>query len=215
MKRQTDRHRFSKRSGTPPPFEGKIRNWGLAFLRRNAWKVAAMCDGEDLQQEAFMIYWRIRTKHPRITDLDEFLRMYKVGLRFYLVGASCACFPNPYNMGQEAHCSSLTAIDGGDLTDLGTGAVCSFGNEVDDYLGLLQKLPAELQAVFMLLIREFLGLENIPIRESRRLNGRLRREPFEFALARRVGCPPTRDLVSEIAYKLGIVDFTNREEELV
>lgn len=199
-----------KAKRTVPPFEGKIRDWGLGYLRKNRWKVAAMCDDDDLKQDAFLVYWRVRQYHPKVTRMADFMKLYRVSLCGALMSRSRACFPNPYNLGQENHCMSLTTDDGGDLMDITGGAVYhSAAAEVEDYFDLLQRLPLELRDAFLLLVREFTGTGSIPQRERELLNGKKRREPLRMALARAVGCDLGRDLITEIGQALGV---TSNEE---
>ena len=201
---------------TAPPFEGEIKNWGLSYLRKNRWKVAAMCDDDDLKQDAFLVYWRVRQYHPKVTRMADFMRLYRVSLHGILVNRSKACFPNPYNLGQENHCTSLTADDGGDLMDITGSAVChSAAIEVEDYLDLLQRLPLELRDAFLLLIREFMGTDSVPQRERELLNGRKRKEPLRIALARAVGCDVGRDLIAEIGQVLGVTNNETTKEQVL
>ena len=200
---------------TTPPFEGKIKNWGLGYLRKNRWKIAAMCDDDDLKQDAFLVYWRVRQYHPEVTRMADFMKLYRVSLHGILVNRSKACFPNPYNLGQENHCMSLTADNGGDLTEITGSAVChSAVVEVEDYLDLLQRLPLELRDAFLLLIREFTGMSTTPQRERELLNGKRRKEPFRIALARAVGCDVGRDLIAEIGQALGVVNNEAVKEQV-
>ena len=200
---------------TTPPFEGEIKNWGLSYLRKNRWKVAAMCDDDDLKQDAFLVYWRVRQYHPKVTRMADFMRLYRVSLHGILVNRSKACFPNPYNLGQENHCTSLTADDGGDLMDItGSAVYHSAAIEVEDYLDLLQRLPLELRDAFLLLIREFMGTGSVPQRERELLNGRRRKEPLRIALARAVGCDVGRDLIAEIGQVLGVTNNEATKEQV-
>ena len=215
MPRRRKTIRAKRAKGTPPPFEGKIEAWGLGYLRKNRWKVAAMCDDDDLKQDAFLVYWRVRQYHPTVTRISDFMRLYRVSLHGILVNRSKACFPNPYNMGQENNCMSLTADDGGDLSDIIRGAVYhSAATEVEDYLDLLQRLPSELQGAFMLLVREFTGVSSIPQRERECLSGKTRREPLRIALARAVGCDVGRDLIAEIGQALGVFNSETAKEHV-
>ena len=200
--------RRAKKDEGVPPFEGEVRNWGVGYFRKNKWKVASMYDDSDIQQDVFMIYWRTKRNYPHITSRSEFMRLFKGALRMRVYGKATQCFPNPYNVGAENRCYSLTsAVDGRDLTDeLLGGVYSSVAAEAEDYLMLLQKLPFELQEAFIVLIREFLGLENVSLVGSIRLDGTRRTVPFETALAKRIGSPNKRDLLSRIARELGIVE---------
>ena len=121
---------MGKVKGGVPEFEGKVEKWGMSFLRRNYWRIAAMYDQEDLEQEAFTVYWSVKFRHPRITE-SEFMRLYKARLRGVMKTRSAACFPNPYNFGEDRGCISLTTEAGFDLTEVLVSAVCVSGRDLE------------------------------------------------------------------------------------
>ena len=203
-----------------PPFEGRIKNHGLSYLRKNYWRMAAASDDEDLQQDAYLMYLRVRRDHPDITKTAEFMRLYRPALYGLLVWRSRQCFPNPFNMGEKARCYSLDSV----IYANGEQHSCSeisesrslFGildSEMGSYLRLIQQLPLELQEAFILLIKEFNGQEVIPLRTSKKLKGKTWREPLAIALARKVGYDLSRDLIHEIGLVLGVTTTEARSTE--
>lgn len=152
------------------PFEGKVKSWGMSYLYHNWWRIRVMCDFEDLVQEAYFIYWRIVVQHPEISTLEDFLRVYKVALRFRVTKHAMACVPNPYNMVAGGPVVSLTSIDGSDQCErlLVGGGFCLAG-DVDRYLDVSERLPVNLREVFLSIARDILGVRAIPRRSRRRL----------------------------------------------
>ena len=189
----------------PPPFEGEIEKIGMKYLRNNHWRIASMYDRDDLRQEAYLVYLRQLRKYPKMPSRAAFIRLYRTNLWGRIQSVSAWCFPNPYNMGLENRCYSMTQEDGDDVNIGLGGVVASTGLEVESYLELLEKLPKELHEAFMLLVREFTGLGEIEIQETVRLNGKMRREGLSEALARAAGLDLKRDVVEEIGRALGVV----------
>ncbi len=180
-------------------FEGRIKDWGLAFLRRNHWKVAAIWDQDDIAQEVFYIYWRIRVQHPELTEEAEFLKIYRVALRFRLIRHASDCFPNSYNSGPENQCLSLTGEGGRDITESLSGAVYDCVADVEECMDVIGRVPEELQVVCVAMFREIFGIEPLPTCSRRHLRGRPTLEPVNLMFARLFGFSADRDVVSEVA----------------
>ena len=192
------------RNQSPPPFEGRIQTWSMQYLRKHRWQIAAMCDNDDFQQIGWMLYLQARHKYPKLTNFAGFFRLYRTYLYFYIKTKARQCFPNPYNMGAENRCYSMTRGDGESSDPELNNVFTSTGLEVESYLELLEKLPKELHEAFMLLVREFTGLGRIEIQETVRLNGKMRREDLSRALARAAGFDPNRNVLGEIGQALGV-----------
>ncbi len=188
-----------RRNKKPPKFEGSVKQWAMAFMRKNYWRIAAMYDREDLEQEAFTIYWSVQFNHPTLTDKVEFMRLFKARMRGMMKTRSAACFPNPYNFGQDSGCISLTSDTGGDLTEVFVSSVCISAGDLEVCLDLASRLPSELREVFMALVREAIGIEAVPFRWRRRLTGRATPETLNGSLARRFNLSSDRDLFAEVS----------------
>ena len=184
-----------------PVFEGKIKDWGLSYLRKNRWKVAAVWDDDDLQQTAFYLYWRVCVYHAHISDEDEFLRLYKVAMGFLLSSTASACFPNPFNVGYENRCFSLTDEEGGDIdiAEKNGAAVYDYVSDLEVCLDVIKCVPDELRGVCAALFREALGIKPMSALTRRRLKGHSSVEPINLTLARLFGFDQDRDVLSEVA----------------
>mgnify|MGYP000276609036 CR=1 FL=1 len=184
-----------------PAFKGKIKDWGLSYLRRNRWKVAAVWDDDDLQQNAFYLYWRVCVYHAHISDEDEFLRLYKVAMGFLLSSTASACFPNPFNVGYENRCFSLTDEEGADIdiAKKNGAAVYDYVGDLEVCLDVIKCVPDELRGVCAALFREALGIKPMSALTRRRLKGNSSVEPINLTLARLFGFDQDRDVLSEVA----------------
>lgn len=185
-----------------PSFDGHIRNYGLWFLRKNHWRIANMCDKDDLPAEAFRIFWEIRRKYPDLTDQKELLKLYRVKLYFHVQMKGQACFPNPYNRSADpqGHCISLTEIEGdGDMLERLSPIALVVNSEIDECLDVLNKMPDELREVCAALFREALGIAKVPALIRRKLHSRPAVESINHALCRLFKLDPKRDLFEEIA----------------
>jgi hypothetical protein len=182
-------------------FDGRIRGWALWYLQKNRWRFASMCDYEDLQSEALRVFLAVREKHPEITDPDDFLKFYKVKMHYHTRWLGIACFPNPYNFSKNSagQCISLTSPSGADALERLGNTVCGVGLDVlTDYLDFLKRTPDDLKDVCAAMLREALGIEDVPAATRRRLDGQQRKEPLNSALARLFGLDRKRDLCGEI-----------------
>lgn len=198
----------SEKRGVPPCFEGELERIGVGYFRRHHWRIASMYDSDDLRQEAYLVYLKQLRKHPELTDHSSFVKLYRTNLWGRVQTLSQMCFPNPYNMGGENKCHSLIQDnpDGGS-SELGA-APTQFRGEVEAYLDLMTQLPSELRVVFLALVKDLMGVDPVEVRATPKLNGGVRRETFNTALARKVGLAQGRDLIDEIKTALGVLANT-------
>ena len=175
----------------------RCKRYGEALLRRECWRIASFFDDDDIAQEAFAIFWRVCTAHPGKTEGDIF-RIYKVAIWFRMNDISRSCFPNPYNKGEEGN--PAVQID----TDMLEGLLGTIHSEADVYLETLAKIPVELHDAFVLLVREFLGLEDIPRKSCERLGGKQWTESLLGAVKRKAGLHKSRQLWKELILALDI-----------
>ena len=171
-----------------PQFDGEIERWGLWFLKREFWRIASMYSREELNQEAFFVFWQVRCRHPNVHSRRTFLKIYKTSLRWHVTTMARQCFPNPYNAGSENRCISLTGPDGRDRSAGVLSAAYGYAsNEAEACLDLMQRVPPELRESFAILLREIMGWGSIVVSSERLVGRRSGLLPFERALMRKVG----------------------------
>lgn len=189
-----------RRLPEPLEFEGKIKKWALSYLKKNHWRLKSLLDTEDLESEAFMIFWRLRQKYGySVLNVDEFMKIYSVALYFHVSSLAKTCFPNPYNFGSEGGSAiSLTGEDGGDILEKLSVPVCNSSEKLEECLDILKKIPWELQDVCSAIMREVCGIEEIRSLCRRHLNGGWSMESLNQSLSRIFGFQYRRNVLREL-----------------
>ncbi len=186
-------------------YDKRARRWGEGYLRRHHWRIRAMYDSEDIQQDAFAVYLGVYRRHPKCGEKDLF-KIYRCALWGRVNNRSRQCFPNSYAYEQGIGKLVLN-IDECSLTHL---VHHELAFTLDSFSHLLENLPKELAGVLKLLIRDFVGVSCIEQRRVRRLSGRTRLEPLGVALARAAKLDTSRDLFEEL-YEAFNVQSTPKE----
>ncbi len=174
-------------------YDKQARQWGENYLRRHLWRIRAMYDSEDIQQDAFAVYLGVYRRHPKCGEKDLF-KIYRCALWGRVNNRSRQCFPNSY--AYERGIGKLV-LDINECT-LIHSVEHELAFTLDSFSDLFEKLPEELVGVLKLLIRDFVGVSCIEQRRLKRLSGRPRLEPLGIALARMAKLDPSRDLFDEL-----------------
>ncbi len=174
-------------------YDKRARQWGEGYLRRHHWRIRAMYDSEDIQQDAFAVYLGVYRRHPKCGEKDLF-KIYRCALWGRVNNRSRQCFPNSYAY-EEGKGKLVLNIDECNLTH---HVQYELAFTLDSFSHLLENLPKELAGVLKLLIRDFVGVSCIEQRRVRRLSGRTRLEPLGIALARTAKLNTSRDLFEEL-----------------
>lgn len=67
-------------SGWQPEWDETFRGWALNFIRENKWKLEAVHDIDDLEQDAYLTFRRVKASYPRVTQPKHFMALFKVAL---------------------------------------------------------------------------------------------------------------------------------------
>lgn len=59
-----------------PEFKGPIEGWVVNFLKTNYWRVAGSMPREDVMQEAYVVFLRVKRKYPK-ADAKHFMALFK------------------------------------------------------------------------------------------------------------------------------------------
>ena len=160
-----------------PEWDEEIRTWTLRFIYKNRWRCDRIHEADDLLQDAFLIFDKIRTKYPRVVDKRHFMALYKR-----------AIINRTHDMSlyvkrkREIH--QDTTLDVSDLYAGNIGELTNAGYAN----ALLAEAPEELRIALRLLQTNPEVLRGLPkTKERLNLNEKLRRllnlpDDFDFSL---------------------------------
>lgn len=63
-----------------PTWNSVIIGWTKQFIRRNLWRVDPLHDFDDLMQDAYLVFLRVKAAYPRVTEPQHFMSLYKVAM---------------------------------------------------------------------------------------------------------------------------------------
>ena len=63
-----------------PTWTEEMKLWSCKFIKANQWRTQTIYDEEDLLQEAYLVFMKVRDKYPRVVDPPLFMRMYQTAL---------------------------------------------------------------------------------------------------------------------------------------
>ena len=74
------RVRLRPRLSWRPQWEGAIQQWARKFVNKNKWRIDFIHDTEDLMQDAYLTFCKIRDAYPRVMDAPLFMALFKTAL---------------------------------------------------------------------------------------------------------------------------------------
>lgn len=60
-----------------PKYEGEIAGWVTNYLRANHWRVESTVPWDDCQQEAYVVFLRLKRKYIHVTEPSHFMALFK------------------------------------------------------------------------------------------------------------------------------------------
>lgn len=60
-----------------PVWDGYVRNWTVGFIKKNLWRCDKVTDFDDLLQDAYLIFVRIRERYPRVVEPRHFMALFR------------------------------------------------------------------------------------------------------------------------------------------
>ncbi len=60
-----------------PQFDGAISGWAVNYIKRNYWRVASRHEFEDLIQEAWIIFDKVRDNYPHVNNAPQFFCLFR------------------------------------------------------------------------------------------------------------------------------------------
>lgn len=67
-----------------PKWEGPVRNWAISYLRQQAWRCDSIHDLDDLIQDAFLVFDKVKNAYPRVIEPAHFMSLFKTALRNHI-----------------------------------------------------------------------------------------------------------------------------------
>ena len=60
-----------------PEFEGPIKGWAINFSKKHYWRVERTIPWEDLGQEMYIVFLRLKRKYPDLETPQHFMALFK------------------------------------------------------------------------------------------------------------------------------------------
>lgn len=76
-----ERARLRKRLPRKPRFDEGLEQWAERYIKQQAWRCAPMFDEDDLLQEAWCLYKKLRVRYFWVEDAPHFMRLFQTSLR--------------------------------------------------------------------------------------------------------------------------------------
>lgn len=72
--------RIREELGWTPVWEGEIHGWARKYIRKNLWRVDSIHSAEDLEQEAYLTFLRVKAAYPRVVEPRHFMALFKTAM---------------------------------------------------------------------------------------------------------------------------------------
>lgn len=186
MARRKKRVRLPKRIEIwRPRWEPEIRNWSLAYIRKNKWRYEHINDVADLIQDAYVVFLKVSDSYPRCVEPSHFMALYKTSLRNMLFDKSRE-YERKLNLIDEYKC-----LD--DTSDVPAPQMHGFG----ELSAMISNGPPEIK-MFMSFIQNDDNL--VKLREPQRTKRGEPRLNFDQRVARLLGIGkfPFKDTLKQL-----------------
>lgn len=67
-----------------PEWSLELRGWSFRYIKKTLWQYEFINEPEDLMQDAYLVFDRVRSSYPWVTSPAQFMALYKTSLRNYL-----------------------------------------------------------------------------------------------------------------------------------
>lgn len=64
-----------------PSWNKDIQRWTAAFLHSNQWRCDSIHGVDDLMQDAYLLFHKVKERYPRVITEKAFMKLYKASLR--------------------------------------------------------------------------------------------------------------------------------------
>jgi len=63
-----------------PQWDDIVVGWTKNFIRQNYWRTETYNDKEDLLQDAYVVFMKVRDSYPQVVEAPLFMKLYKTAL---------------------------------------------------------------------------------------------------------------------------------------
>jgi DNA-directed RNA polymerase specialized sigma24 family protein len=165
-------------TGWAPVWNETFMGYAINFIRENKWKCEAIHEFDDLLQDAYLTFRRVKASYPRVSDPKHFMALFKVALRNEMIDR--ARFKQQKSMVEaqvdDEQYKALSECIGGGEDNLGY------------LMALLNELPPEAKLLLQVMNDE---KKSKQICQRRRSN-----------LAKAAGLPKTRENLNMILCRI-------------
>lgn len=160
-----------------PTWEGSVEQWTRGYTRSHKWRCDIIHDVDDLTQDGYILFDKLKKRYPRIVDPAVFMGLYKTCFVNFINDKSC----------RMRNKKRLYVDQPQDVSELWTNNVGETTNS--GYLSaLLAEAPEELRLALMLVGENPNILPATGASSGKKLNMKLRRilglaDTFDFKTA--------------------------------
>lgn len=158
-----------------PSWEGPIQSWAFKFIHKNRWRCDAIHEFDDLVQDAYLCFVKVRERYPRVVSPQQFMSLFRTTFTNQIHDHS-----RYMKRKRVVHADTHT-----DVSDLCTGLVGDLNN--DGYVSaVLASAPEHLKRAITLVTQDHPDLHlQYPKGKRQNLNQKVGRilgiEGFRFA----------------------------------
>ena len=169
-----------------PNWKPEIAGWTVTFIKENNWRCSDIVNSfEDLLQEAYIVFLRIKTTYPLVNTPKQFMALYKKSFTNYVIDLS------RYKQRKEAvHVTDLPC----DAIELGSGRIGEIENS-GYVMSLLERSSEELKTLLLVYNDE---AKLVKLREKYLRTSRKPRPNLNRRLCSLAGIEPKKDYIKEL-----------------
>lgn len=182
--------RVRENLGWVPSWDETFRGYAINFIKKNSWRCEHIHDFDDLLQDAYLTFRRVKAAYPEITEPKHFMALYKAALNNEIIDRA--------RFKRNKSQSEVVLDD--DLLQFISDSVGSYSNE--GYLrALLDEMPPETK-LFLKAMNDDKTLKLIRKKHRRSRLARMldlpKRENFNATLRRVLKLPQGTDLLGPL-----------------
>lgn len=169
-----------------PEFKGAIEGWVVNHMRSNYWRVASTIEREDVMQEAYVVFLRVKRRYPAVEGPKHFMSLFKMAW----VNQFTDLANEDTARRAEVPMPSRRTDDGDEIAYEPVGELANAGE-----LGVaLSQAPSEVKAVLQLFLNAPQEILELAL-GSWQYGDKRRRATASSRVCRLLGLPETLDVM--------------------